>query len=248
RNPRIEIVFPVLGGRLRRDTFNQHRGRYRHTGQDIPARKMTPILAPFSGRINMKVESFWIYSDDGIRCLGTHLNDDTPGTNDGQGGRDFMFAPNLRPGDRVVAGQFIGYLGDSGNATGPHLHFELHDSRGVLNPLRSLLGAVRLSRPTRVIQNVSWFPEEGQERFDLCIRVWDPESRMLRGILVARQKPSGGWSMETRPTYAWIQIPTDVDMVNGTLDGFPQDRVVSVYFRRMEGRLVAQRVVLSDPA
>lgn len=44
--------------------------------------KMTPILAPFAGRINMKVMSFWIVADDGWRCLLTHLNDDNIGTND----------------------------------------------------------------------------------------------------------------------------------------------------------------------
>lgn len=37
------------------------------------------------------------------------------------------FAPDLQTGDRVVAGQLIGYVGDTGNASpgGWHLHFEI---------------------------------------------------------------------------------------------------------------------------
>ena len=38
-------------------------------------------------------------------------------------------------GDTVVAGEYLGVIGSSGNSTGPHLHFELHDAAGsVLDP------------------------------------------------------------------------------------------------------------------
>ncbi len=242
----LGIIFPVLGGRMRRADYNDLRGHYRHTGQDIPAPKMTPILAPFAGRINMKVESFWITDPGGLRCLGTHLNDDTPGTNNGQGGRDYMFAPNLRPGDEVRAGQLIGYVGNSGNATGPHLHFELHDKQGLMNPVPSLKAADRLTKPTMILKSRDQRPVPGQERFDLCPRGWDSASRTLKGILVGRQKPDGAASIETRPIYVWVKVPASLSDQDPLLAAHPHDRVITTYFRRDGRQLIAEKLAFAE--
>src|SRR5438046_1207676 len=91
----IPLVFPVLGPSQWIDGYNENRGKCRHTGIDIRAPKMTPIVAPFAGRIGIKRMSFWIYGDDGWAMLGTHLNDDDFGRHNHLGNRDIMFAPDL---------------------------------------------------------------------------------------------------------------------------------------------------------
>ena len=73
-----------------------------------------------------------LVGDHGWSAEYMHLNNDTPGTDDGQGGEMYAFAPGIYPGARVVAGQLLGWVGDSGNAEGtvPHLHFELVHQAG----------------------------------------------------------------------------------------------------------------------
>jgi len=44
------------------------------------------------------------------------------------------FAPGLTVGSYVKQGQLIGYLGQTGNATGPHVHFEVRISNTPVNP------------------------------------------------------------------------------------------------------------------
>ena len=45
------------------------------------------------------------------------------------------FAPGLRAGRRVVQGEIIGYVGQTGWASGPHLHYEFHLHNQNRNPL-----------------------------------------------------------------------------------------------------------------
>jgi murein DD-endopeptidase MepM/ murein hydrolase activator NlpD len=49
-----------------------------------------------------------------------------------------LSAFNVQPGMRVKAGDVIGYEGDSGRSTGPHLHYEVRIYNTPVNPWRYL--------------------------------------------------------------------------------------------------------------
>ena len=50
---------------------------------------------------------------------------------------------DVRPGDRVRAGQTVARSGSSGNVTGPHLHFEVKRGGGYIDPRGALSGEAR---------------------------------------------------------------------------------------------------------
>jgi peptidoglycan hydrolase-like protein with peptidoglycan-binding domain len=154
------LVFPVVGDVTYADWFYAQRYNGDHHAQDLMGTKMLPIVAAASGRIEYvnwssnpddlrpdKCCSIVLRHDDGWQTYYIHLNNDSPGTDDGQG---WGIAPGIRPGVHVQAGELIGWMGDSGNAEGtsPHLHFELRDPAGVIvNPYQALRAAEGQDNP-----------------------------------------------------------------------------------------------------
>ena len=157
--PAHEMTFPVIGKVSFTDTYGAPRGggTREHEGQDIMGPKMLQLVAATTGTITRLTipqptygYSIVIKGDNGWSYHYLHLNNDTPGTDDGLAALEHVFAPGLELGSRVNAGQLVGYLGDSGNAesTAPHLHFELHDPTGLpVNPYAALKAATRMSAP-----------------------------------------------------------------------------------------------------
>jgi murein DD-endopeptidase MepM/ murein hydrolase activator NlpD len=46
------------------------------------------------------------------------------------------FATGLTPGMTVMRGDIIGYVGDTGSTTGPHLHYEVLRNGNYVDPMR----------------------------------------------------------------------------------------------------------------
>ena len=92
----------------------------RHGGVDFAAPTGTPVLAAWSGTVTGRT---WGSS------FGTQIVIDQDRLPDGRAGMFAVYAHLSRrivsPGHRVTVGQKIGEVGATGNATGPHLHYEV---------------------------------------------------------------------------------------------------------------------------
>lgn len=119
-----EHVFPVRG---RHDyggagaRFGADRGGRLHRGQDVFAACGTPLVAAQGGTVEY---AGW-HDAAGHYVVITGA----------QSGEDYVYMhmtqrATLRAGDRVATGQQIGTVGESGNARGCHLHFELWTAPG----------------------------------------------------------------------------------------------------------------------
>jgi peptidoglycan hydrolase-like protein with peptidoglycan-binding domain len=148
-----DLTFPVDGPHYFSDTFWAGRSHGFHEGQDMLADKMVPIVAVADGVVRLvnwtssqsmnpdRCCSLVLRHDDGWESWYIHLNNDTPGTDDGKG---WGILDGITPGTRVKAGQQIAWNGDSGNAenVAPQLHYELRDPSGtIVNPYRALVAA-----------------------------------------------------------------------------------------------------------
>ncbi|MEE8497462.1 MAG: peptidoglycan-binding protein [Acidimicrobiia bacterium] len=157
-----QIVFPVAGtNHYVREWLTTHNPSI-HEGVDVFASRMIPIVAVADGVIadvNWEYDPYHdgpgdccavsLIHDSGWESWYLHLNNDTPGTDDGAG---WGLMPGIVRGTRVSAGQVIGLMGDSTNAedTAPHIHFELHDPAGnPVDPYDYLISAANVA-PTCV--------------------------------------------------------------------------------------------------
>lgn len=88
-----------------------------HTGQDFPGPEGTPIFAAEAGTVTVR--------HLGNRSYGTYIIIDHGGGMQTLYAHMYPHQPLVRTGDRVERGQPIGAIGNNGNSSGPHLHFEV---------------------------------------------------------------------------------------------------------------------------
>lgn len=195
------LVFPVVAKTHYTDDFGAPRWQGAHEGNDIMARKKSKVVAVEAGRVQKWTKSanagcmLYLYGRSGTTYMYVHLNNDRTRRNDTRGNstckNGIAYAPGLRSGQRVVPGQLIGYVGDSGDANGiaAHLHFEVHPRSRAVSPYRHLRRARHLlfPRPPASVETL-WLKIRGRvlaTRLDL-----DPD--LLR-VRVGRVRLSNGW-------------------------------------------------------
>jgi murein DD-endopeptidase MepM/ murein hydrolase activator NlpD len=96
-----------------------------HTGLDFAARIGTPIHASGGGTVTKVSSSYYGYGKQieidhgfGFKTKYAHLS-------------EF----NVKVGQKVKRGECIGYSGNSGTSSGPHLHYEVFKNKKKVNPI-----------------------------------------------------------------------------------------------------------------
>ena len=98
-----------------------------HKGVDFAAPKGTPIFAGGNGKIDFIGNNggygkyIRIKHNNGYKTAYAHLS---------------KFGKNISKGDQVNQGSIIGYVGSTGNSTGPHLHYEIIYQNKQINPMK----------------------------------------------------------------------------------------------------------------
>lgn len=114
-----------------------------HNGVDYAAKRNTPIMASgdgvisFVGRQSGYGRTIEIKHGGNIKTLYAHLE---------------KFNKSLKVGSKVKQGNIIGYVGDSGQATGTHLHFEFWQGQVRTDP-------IKVELPSAKPINKNQFPE-----------------------------------------------------------------------------------------
>jgi hypothetical protein len=212
----VPMIFPMTGKYHWSDTFLASRGggTRRHHGQDLMAPKLTPSIAGFNGTVYFATgrgnagNIITLEGDNGWTLQYYHMNNDSPGSDDAKGTADYCFAPGLKSGDRVVAGQLIGWVGDSGNAEGtaPHIHFELWNQAtgAVYNAAPSLAAAKKLNAPLVFAPAPDLPIAKGLNRYEGVIKKVDRDRKVFVIDLLARDEDGRGLKSITKPTREYL--------------------------------------------
>ncbi|MCK9373353.1 MAG: peptidoglycan DD-metalloendopeptidase family protein [Sulfuricurvum sp.] len=124
---KIPVRTPRITSRFTKSRWHPVLHRYRaHVGVDFGARPGTPILATGDGRVTFAGfsrgygKTIKIRHSNGLTSLYAHQK---------------SFRSGIRSGSSVKQGDVIGYVGNSGLSSGPHLHFGMYAGSTPIDPL-----------------------------------------------------------------------------------------------------------------
>ncbi len=140
---RYPVEFTRISSRFSRSRLHPKTRRRRpHLGVDFAAPHGTPVRAVADGRV--KYAKWYGQMGRTIRIdHGRGLRYDS------MYGHLTRYSRGVKSGTRVHRGDVIGYVGSTGLATGPHLHFSLVEGKRYVDPLKALK-QVQYEPPTPV--------------------------------------------------------------------------------------------------
>ncbi|TET88239.1 MAG: M23 family metallopeptidase [Sulfurovum sp.] len=159
--------------------------RYRpHHGTDFGARRGTPLLAVNSGRV---IFSGWMGGYGKVVKI-KHA-----------GGYVSLYAHQSRirakRGQKVKKGQVIGYVGNTGRSTGPHLHFGLMKNGRWINPMKVLR---KKSIKTSVLKKFTKYEDVKTTKYKKVDIKGTTENRKKLLAYLKNDTPSYIWGKEHR--------------------------------------------------
>lgn len=123
-----EKKYPITSHYSKSRTHPVLRKKQPHNGVDFGAPKGTPVFAPADGVVEIarysKSAGNWVMVNhqNGYKTVFMHFD-----------------KCSTREGQQVKRGQVIGYVGNTGYSTGPHLHYEVRYNNVPINPMNFLI-------------------------------------------------------------------------------------------------------------
>lgn len=149
-DPVVNLPMPILFGVSPSNIFpnfgDPRSGGRSHEGEDIMAPRGAPIISPTEA----VVIGMGVWSG-----AGNYVSTANPG------GETFVYMhlddfADIDEGDVLRAGDLIGYVGNTGNASGgaPHLHFEIRQDREATDPFPRLRAEFSLAQKIGFVENM----------------------------------------------------------------------------------------------
>jgi murein DD-endopeptidase MepM/ murein hydrolase activator NlpD len=102
-----------------------------HSGLDISDSEGTPIIAPANGVVleagSSRYMGRYLRLDHGRGCTTSYAH---------------LSRFTVKPGDKVKRGQVVGLMGNTGNSSGPHVHYRIDVDGKMVNPRSYILNSV----------------------------------------------------------------------------------------------------------
>ncbi|WP_299680437.1 M23 family metallopeptidase [uncultured Tenacibaculum sp.] len=190
-------------------TFGELRSNHFHSGIDLKTQQKEgiPILAPANGYIyRIKVAQYgfgkvlYVKHPSGFTTVFAHLQRFSPKiqkyVKSIQYKKKSYYTGNLFPGEEkfpVKKGEIIGYSGDTGSSGGPHLHFEIRDSKTdkIINPLHFGLAVKDTRNP--IIEKLMVFPLDTNARVNNAnVKSIIPIKKVDKGKYVSQRIEASG--------------------------------------------------------